>query len=94
MKKMLLISLLFVCVFTVGCEKEDREMKCTSKNGDTTINVTISEIEGKVTVKTENVVDSCVDELCSTSGTSEEKEADEDFDKLVEKYRKDGYTCE
>ena len=94
MKKLLLVVLLFFMVFMVGCEKENREITCTLSKDNKTITVTIREESDKVIVNTNESELKCDGDMCSTTGNTKEEDSNETFDKLVEQYRKDGYSCE
>ena len=94
MKKLLLVVLLFFMIFMVGCEKENREVSCIINKDDKTISVTVSEVDGKVTISTNETELKCSGDMCSTTGNTTEEESKDSFDKVVEQYRKDGYSCE
>ena len=94
MNKKIVILLSFLLLFT-GCSNEDKTIKCTLVEEDTTTIVTISKISDKVIVTTDETKEVCLDDnTCSFIGDTSEEESSETLEKLVEKFQKEGYSCE
>ena len=94
MKKVILLVFLFL-IFISGCSKEDKTVECSKNKDDSTkVTVTISRVKEKVTITTDENTETCIEDVCRYEGNTKEEDSSEDLDKLVEQYRKDGYTCE
>ena len=93
--KRILFIVLFLVVLTImtGCEKQNKTATCKISDGNTDKVVTIIRQDGKVIVRTDETKEDCMGEICGFVTDSQEETAD-DFDKELEKYEKEGYTCE
>ena len=94
MKKILLLSLVCLMLLITGCTKEDKTVKCTLEKDKKTTIITIERKKELITIQTNESELKCIDKFCSHVGNSKTEDSDEDLDKLVEKYKKEGYSCE
>ncbi len=92
--KKVLFLLLIIFIICTGCDNnENKEIVCTKKEGDIQYTATITREDGTIIVKHDEVKEECIGDSCSYTANSEEEVVD-DFNKAVEKEKKEGYSCE
>ena len=93
-------KVLIITVFTItilllsGCNNKNKTITCKKKVGEINYTVTIKKVD-KVNIITQKEEFICIDNnICNNSTSSDYEESNKDFNKVVKRYRRDGYDCE